>query len=234
MYHCAVLDWNENTWRGTYLSIKGNNERTVNYTVVQRSRVANTADLGDSATLECSILSDSNYKTCPGDVSVFWFRARSHKSHPEIIFMDEIPNGDCTAKHDRKCVYSFFRNVSISEFGKYYCAIASCGEILFGNGSTLEVEKSPDSTSITLVTVIICLIISVILHIAIICHQTLKKAKKQNKGKKPTHDHLDQQEDNIDEDENDLNYAALHFPGGKAVKGKKNKLDESVYSQVNF
>ncbi|MEQ2182037.1 hypothetical protein GOODEAATRI_017895, partial [Goodea atripinnis] len=144
-----------------------NNERTVNYTVVQRSRVANTADLGDSATLECSILSDSNYKTCPGDVSVFWFRA------------------------------SFFRNVSISEFGKYYCAIASCGEILFGNGSTLEVEKSPDSTSITLVTVIICLIISVILNVAIICHQTLKKAKKQNKGKKPTHDHLDQQEDNI-------------------------------------
>ncbi|MED6269154.1 hypothetical protein CHARACLAT_030264 [Characodon lateralis] len=225
MYHCAVLDWNENTWRGTYLSIKGNNERTVNYTVLQRSRVANTADLGDSATLECSILSDSNYKTCPGDVSVFWFRARSHKSHPEIIFMDEIPDGDCTAKHDRKCVYSFFKNVSISEFGKYYCAIASCGEILFGNGTTLEVEKSPDSTSITLVIVIICLIISVILHIAIICHQTLKKAKKQNKCKKTTHDHLDQQEDNIDEDENGLNYAALHFPGGKVVKGKKNKLD---------
>lgn len=23
IYHCAILDWTENTWRGTYLSIKG-------------------------------------------------------------------------------------------------------------------------------------------------------------------------------------------------------------------
>lgn len=25
MYHCATLDWSENTWTGTYLSVKGNN-----------------------------------------------------------------------------------------------------------------------------------------------------------------------------------------------------------------
>ncbi|XP_035983542.1 titin-like [Fundulus heteroclitus] len=138
MYHCAVLDWTENTWRGTYLSILGDKERTMNYTVLQRRRAANTVSLGDTTTLECSILSDSKNNTCPGDLSVFWFRARSHKSHPEIILTDGIPHEDCMKKHDMKCVHSFF-NVSNSEFGTYYCAVAACGEILFGNGTTLEV-----------------------------------------------------------------------------------------------
>ncbi|XP_014851841.1 PREDICTED: uncharacterized protein LOC106923368 [Poecilia mexicana] len=232
IYHCAILDWTENTWRGIYLSIKGNDDRTMNYTIVQRSRPANTARLGDSATLECSVLSHSKNRSCPGGLSVFWFRARSQKSLPEIIFTDGINQDDCSWKHERKCVHSFFHNVSSSEFGTYYCAIASCGEILFGNGTTLEAEKS-DSAFIILVTVVICLIISVVLHITIICHQTQKKAKKQIKDTS-RQDDLGLKEDDNNDDENGVNYAALHFSGGKAKKGKKKPMDESVYSQVNF
>lgn len=37
-----------------------------------------------------------------------------------------------------------------------------------------------------------------------------------------------------DDVENDVNYAALHFSGGKAKKGKKKPMDESVYSQVKY
>ncbi|XP_016526055.1 uncharacterized protein LOC103136929 [Poecilia formosa] len=204
----------------------------MNYTIVQRSRPANTARLGDSATLECSVLSHSKNRSCPGGLSVFWFRARSQKSLPEIIFTDGINQDDCSWKHERKCVHSFFHNVSSSEFGTYYCAIASCGEILFGNGTTLEAKKS-DSAFIILVTVVICLIISVVLHITIICHQTQKKAKKQIKDTS-RQDDLGLKEDDNNDDENGVNYAALHFSGGKAKKGKKKPMDESVYSQVNF
>lgn len=122
----------------------GNDDKAMNYTIVQRSRPANTARLGDSATLECSVLSHSKNRSCLGGLSVFWFRARSHKSHPEVIFTDGINQDDCTVKHDRKCIYSFFHNVSSSEFGTYYCAIATCGEILFGNGTTFEAGKNID------------------------------------------------------------------------------------------
>ncbi|GLD70445.1 uncharacterized protein AKAME5_002176300 [Lates japonicus] len=37
---------------------------------------------GDSVTLQCSVLSDSEKKTCPGDHSVYWFRTGSEESHP--------------------------------------------------------------------------------------------------------------------------------------------------------
>ncbi|XP_054880512.1 uncharacterized protein LOC129354967 [Poeciliopsis prolifica] len=233
-YHCAILDWTENIWRSTYLSIKGNKDETMSYTIVQRSRPANIARLGDSATLECSVLSHSKNRSCPGGLSVLWFRARSQKSLPEIIFMDGITQDNCTWKHGRKCVHSFFHNVSSSEFGTYYCAISICGEILFGNGTAFEAEKSSDSTFIILVTVVICLIISAVLHITIFCHQTHKKAKKHSKDITSKHDDLGQQEDNNGDIENAVNYAALHFSGGKAKKEKKKPTDESVYSQVKF
>ncbi|XP_038163387.1 uncharacterized protein LOC119798116 [Cyprinodon tularosa] len=167
MYHCAVLDWTENTWSGTYLSLRGNIKKTINYTIVQRSRTTNTVNVEDTETLECSILSGSQTKTCPGELQVFWFRARSSNSYPEIVFTSGVPQDVCMKKHDRKCVYSFFKNVSISETGTYYCALATCGEILFGDGTTLGVEEPSNSSFITLVTLTICLIISVILHITI-------------------------------------------------------------------
>ncbi|XP_015234965.1 PREDICTED: uncharacterized protein LOC107087735 isoform X3 [Cyprinodon variegatus] len=192
MYHCAVLDWTENTWSGTYLSLRGNIKKTINYTIVQRSRTANTVNVEETETLECSILSGSQTKTCPGELQVFWFRARSSNSYPEIVFTSGVPQDVCMKKHDRKCVYSFSKNVSISETGTYYCALATCGEILFGDGTTLGV------------------------------------------GKKSSHGHdVGQKEDHIDEDRNDLDYAALQFPGSKAtIRCIKKNMDESVYSQV--
>ncbi|KAF7660988.1 hypothetical protein LDENG_00271130 [Lucifuga dentata] len=38
------------------------------------------------------------------------------------------------------CAYSFSKNISSSDAGTYYCAVASCGEILFGNGTKLDIE----------------------------------------------------------------------------------------------
>ncbi|KAJ8337701.1 hypothetical protein SKAU_G00366670 [Synaphobranchus kaupii] len=40
------------------------------------------------------------------------------------------------------CVYNFpKRNLSLSDAGTYYCAVATCGEILFGNGTKLDIER---------------------------------------------------------------------------------------------
>ncbi len=39
----------------------------------------------------------------------------------------------------QSCVYNLFKsNVSHSDAGIYYCAVAACGEILFGKGAELN------------------------------------------------------------------------------------------------
>ncbi|XP_027141787.1 uncharacterized protein LOC109138837 isoform X2 [Larimichthys crocea] len=139
MYHCAFMDWNVNAWSATYLSLKGNSQRTSNYDVVQWSTVSDPVRPGDSVTLQCSVFSDSENKTCSEDHSVFWFRAGSDKSHPDIIYADGNRHDQCD-KSQKRCVYHFSKNVSSSDEGTYYCAVATCGEILFGNGSKLDFQ----------------------------------------------------------------------------------------------
>ncbi|GLD70444.1 uncharacterized protein AKAME5_002176200 [Lates japonicus] len=126
----------------TFTSRKArNSQRTSNYTVVQSPTVSDPVRPGDSVTLQCSVLSESENKTCPGDHSVYWFRAGSDKSHPEIIYTD---GNDCEKRSDslRSCAYHFSNNVSSSDSGTYYCAVATCGEIIFGNGTKLDIEDS--------------------------------------------------------------------------------------------
>uniref|UniRef100_A0A4W6FA23 Ig-like domain-containing protein n=1 Tax=Lates calcarifer TaxID=8187 RepID=A0A4W6FA23_LATCA len=128
MYHCAIVEWIETKWSGTYLLVKG--------------KLSDPVHPGESVTLQCSVLSD---KTCSGDHSVYWFRAGSNKSHPNIIYTDGNKSNECEKKPDahsppKRCVYHFSKNVSSSDSGTYYCAVATCGEIIFGDGTKLEIE----------------------------------------------------------------------------------------------
>uniref|UniRef100_A0A3Q1HG05 Ig-like domain-containing protein n=1 Tax=Anabas testudineus TaxID=64144 RepID=A0A3Q1HG05_ANATE len=149
MYHCGVTEWIKTTWSGTYLLVKGNSERTSNYTVVQT--VSDPVRPGDSVTLQCSVLSHSDNKMCPGDHSVYLFRAGSDKSHPDIIYTGG--NNECEKRSDsgRSCVYRFSKNVSSSDAGTYYCAVATCGQILFGDGTNLQIDPKRNPPFIALV-----------------------------------------------------------------------------------
>ncbi|XP_035857096.1 signal-regulatory protein beta-2-like isoform X3 [Sander lucioperca] len=101
---------------------------------------------GDSVTLQCSVLSDSENKTCPEEQSVFCFRAGSHQCGPGFNYTQ----GNSVEEHEKnpeglstkKCIYSLFKNVSSSDGGTYYCAVVTCGEIFSGNGSKLETEAA--------------------------------------------------------------------------------------------
>ncbi|XP_072251430.1 uncharacterized protein [Leuresthes tenuis] len=184
MYHCAVFEYAAVTWSGTYLSFIGNTQRTSNYTVVQQPAVSDPAGPGDSATLQCSVLSDSEKKTCSGDLSVFWFRAASNKSHPHIIYSDGNRRNECDKRADtqRRCVYHFSKNISSSDAGTYYCAVATCGEILFGNGAKLETEKTSSEFKVLLI-ITICFCISVIINVFFICYKTPRAACGKYQGK---------------------------------------------------
>ncbi|XP_027141789.1 uncharacterized protein LOC104928699 [Larimichthys crocea] len=238
MYHCASVNWDVNTWSATYLSIKGNSQRTSNYTVVQWSTVSDPVRPGGSVTLQCSVLSDSENKTCSEDHSVFWFRAGSDKSHPDIIYADGNRHDQCD-KSQKRCVYHFSKNVSSSDNGTYYCAVATCGEILFGNGSKLQNERTV-SCKFTAMVIggMVCLIISVIGNIVFICYRTPRTGCEQFKGiesvsSQSRHDNSIPPYNDNTEGGDDLNYAALHLSGRKATRGrKKRETEESVYSQV--
>ncbi|XP_067375684.1 signal-regulatory protein beta-2-like [Channa argus] len=235
MYHCAIVDWTS-VWTGTYLLLKGNSQRTSNYTVVQGSTASDPVRPGDSVTLQCSLLSDSENKTCPGDHSVYWFRAGSEKSHPEIIHTDG--NHQCEKRSDtvKSCVYGFSKTISSSDAGTYYCAVATCGQILFGNGTKLDFEEKRHFEFSALIIVLVVLGVSVTGNIFFICYRTPACAKfKKSPFSQERHGNVSEPQHNNPESEHDLNYAALRFSGAKATKGRRKKelkTEESVYAQV--
>ncbi|KAM9741338.1 uncharacterized protein ACNS7B_012469 isoform 2-T2 [Menidia menidia] len=244
MYHCATFEWREVLWSGTYLMLKGNRQRMSNYTVVQQSAVSDPAGSGDSVTLQCSVLSDSENQTCSEDLSVFWFRAASDESHPHIIYSDGNRANKCNQKADaqRRCVHHFSKSISSSEVGTYYCAVATCGEILFGDGT--KVEKGSHFEFKALLVITVCFGISVTINIFLIFHKARRGPNPRfNRREDLSHSQaqrndLIQADDDFAEGGHALNYAALHFAGGKTTRGnnKKRELgtEESVYSNINI
>ncbi|XP_030595884.1 uncharacterized protein LOC115787348 [Archocentrus centrarchus] len=144
LYHCVNTEWIGTTWSGTYLLVKGNTQRTSNFTVSQSLIESNPVRPGDTMTLQCSVFSDYEDKTCPGDLNVLWFRAGSDKSHPNIIYTHKNRRNEYETRSEtqQSCVFRYSKNVSSSDAGTYYCAVATCGEILFGNGTTLDIQES--------------------------------------------------------------------------------------------
>ncbi|XP_049442822.1 uncharacterized protein LOC125895072 isoform X1 [Epinephelus fuscoguttatus] len=178
MYHCAFVDWIEITWTGTYLSLKGNTQRTSNYAVVQWPTVSDPVRPEALMTLQCSVLSDSENKMCPGDHSVFWFRAGSDKSHPNIIYTDGNRRDECDRNSDtqKSCVYRFSKNVSSSDAGTYYCAVATCGQILFGDGTKVEIEgTSTCSQNADALIFLLCAVLAISLTVIAVLVYTIKK-----------------------------------------------------------
>uniref|UniRef100_A0A3P9AQU7 Ig-like domain-containing protein n=1 Tax=Maylandia zebra TaxID=106582 RepID=A0A3P9AQU7_9CICH len=221
-YHCTNTEWIGTTWGGTYLLVKGN--KTSNFAVSQLLIESNPVRPGDTMTLQCSVFSDSDNKTCPGGLNILWVREGSDKSLPNIIYTDRNKSNICEKRsdHQKTCVYHFSKNVSSSDAGTYYCAVATCGEILFGSGTTLVIQgkfmiyklirknvnfsfKQP----VRIISNFMCYYVTLLYidNIFLITTQTV-----------------------VDEE---LNYAALNFSERKTRGRKKRECaEDSVYSQV--
>ena len=110
---------------------------------VLQQPVSESVQPGDSVALNCTI----HTQTCAGGHSVYWFRHGSGESHPGIIYTHGDKSDQCVKSTEagsptQRCVYNLpKRNLSLSDAGTYYCAVALCGEILFGNGTKLEISS---------------------------------------------------------------------------------------------
>uniref|UniRef100_A0A4W5JAL1 Ig-like domain-containing protein n=1 Tax=Hucho hucho TaxID=62062 RepID=A0A4W5JAL1_9TELE len=132
LYYCGSAHSNVLKFgKGTILNIK----------VVEQS-VPASVQPGDSVTLNCTI----HTETCAREHSVYWFRHGSGESRPGVIYThgdrsDQCEKSPVAGSLTQSCVYNLpKRNLSLSDAGMYYCAVASCGEILFGNGTKLDIQ----------------------------------------------------------------------------------------------
>ncbi|XP_030594390.1 uncharacterized protein LOC115786405 [Archocentrus centrarchus] len=145
LYYCAAYTWSKDQWNGTYLSLNENAQRGSDYTVFQLPTVTDPVQPGDSVTLQCSIGSSSGESSCPEEHSIHWFGARSDQSFANVIYTDGKGSYECNKKpespsHSRSCVYRFSKNITSSDTGTFYCALVTCGEIIFGDGTKLNIK----------------------------------------------------------------------------------------------
>ncbi|XP_060722024.1 uncharacterized protein LOC132843006 [Tachysurus vachellii] len=92
---------------------------------------------GESLTLQCSVQAITS--SCE-ELSVYWFRHGSGESDPGIIYTHGNASDECKKSSEagsppQTCVYTLpKRKLTTSSKEMLYCAVAECGQILFGNG----------------------------------------------------------------------------------------------------
>uniref|UniRef100_G3Q916 Ig-like domain-containing protein n=1 Tax=Gasterosteus aculeatus TaxID=69293 RepID=G3Q916_GASAC len=118
----------------TTVSVQGSSS---NIPALLHQSPSETIQPGGSVTLNCTVQTG----TCDGQHSVYWFKD-SEESHPALIYTDGGSTDQCERKPNTQthtCDYNLpMESLNLSHAGTYYCAVASCGHILFGNGTKLD------------------------------------------------------------------------------------------------
>ncbi|XP_010776050.1 uncharacterized protein [Notothenia coriiceps] len=197
---------------------------------VKQSPKTKSVQPGDSVTLQCSLLSKNkeNADQCPDEHNVYWFRSGSGESHPSILYTHS------EEQKERSCVFSLSKTIhNSSDTGTYYCAVTTCGQILFGEGTTVETRQQLDLSQFVPVlgTLLAC---SLIVIAVLIIFRNQKSVCEHRKGESSNHD----LHEGLAEDESinvgggaALNYVALDFPSRKAKRWKNSELTQDcLYS----
>uniref|UniRef100_A0A4W5RKY5 Novel immune-type receptor 12 n=1 Tax=Hucho hucho TaxID=62062 RepID=A0A4W5RKY5_9TELE len=213
MYYCASRDYDAMIFgKGVFLmyGVSRNHHLT-------QQPVSESVQPGDSVTLNCTI----DTKTCLRDHSVYWFRQGSGESHPGIIYTHGDRSDQCEKSPEagsptQSCVYNLpKRNLSLSDAGTYYCAVVSCGEILFGNGTKLDVGDPADLVDPKLLALIVSNILSLIaVVVLLICVRSKKGLPQQPQSGVTAPSCPDKERDEGEE----LNYAAMSFSSKKTKR----------------
>ncbi|KAF3694136.1 Ig kappa chain V-V region HP 91A3 [Channa argus] len=131
--------YTQSFFSGTFLAVNDPNQQKSVY--VKQSPSTASVQLGDSVTFQCSLLSENkkNRVQCAGEQSVYWFRADSGGFNPGLIYS---PRTKKEEKEERSCSYSLSKTIhNSSDAGIYYCAVVTCGEIMFGEGTKVETTE---------------------------------------------------------------------------------------------
>ncbi|XP_052001015.1 uncharacterized protein LOC127656639 isoform X2 [Xyrauchen texanus] len=108
---------------------------------------------------------------------LYWFKHDSGESYPGTFYIQGNTSDPCVRNSEadclpRNCLYNLLKEkFSPSDVGIYYCALATCGEVLFGNISkvTENNSKSQNIQLFILMALALALIISLTINILICC-----------------------------------------------------------------
>ncbi|XP_053271656.1 uncharacterized protein LOC128429842 [Pleuronectes platessa] len=211
---------------GVTVSVKGSGSNI--QAVVHQSE---SIQPGGSVTLSCTV----HTGTCDGEHSVYWFK-NSEDPQPGLIYTHGDRNHQCERKPDTQthtCVYNLsMERVNRSHAGTYYCAVAACGHIVFGNGTKLEFDDEVNwlvyflSGALGLTT---CLLLAVLLYKinrrrCWICSESSTQPSSPSTTNAEGNQHAD-----------DLHYAAVNVNvASRSRRQRDNTNDGCVYSSVKL
>ncbi|KAI4877153.1 hypothetical protein NFI96_027313 [Prochilodus magdalenae] len=160
--------------------------------------------------------------SCSGEHSVYWIRHGSGEPHPGIIYTPRYTSDECESSSEtdsstQSCVYKLpKRNLSLSDAGTYYCAVAACGP---------ETKSTGKGNNWTVVALITSNAVSVIVMVALGGLLWKKQQKGSTSG---------QQGNPINEveDTEGLNYATVNIVQRPPSRSPRVKESQDIYSQV--
>ncbi|XP_066561859.1 uncharacterized protein LOC136750724 [Amia ocellicauda] len=235
-YYCVTMYTNVvNFGSGTFLLVKGSGSVSRR---VEQQPASVPVQPGDSVTLQCTI----HTETCAGEHSVHWFRHGSGEALPGLIYThgnrsDPFESSSEPGLPAQGCVYELpKRNLRSSDAGTYYCAVATCGQILFGNGTRLEFAEP----SLMLHPMFLVLLVSNCVCVLVIAVLMCTRRRQCGRGagpetrQSPHHHSTADWPDEQSQDTDVLNYAALSFTGSRTKPGRKRReMDrQAVYADV--
>ncbi|XP_023822024.1 uncharacterized protein LOC101157490 [Oryzias latipes] len=217
-YYCISSDFYGVKHLGGYTVHVKDSTSDIHASVDQSS--SENIHAGDSVTLNCTVHTGS----CDGEQRVYWFKD-SADSHPGLISTHGGRNDQCGRKNNTQthsCVYELhMERLTESHAGIYYCAVVSCGHILFGNGTKLDLTAPLNS-------VILNTFVGLLTIMSVLVAFLLWKIKKSN-ACTSTDSHSDpflsiwfQAES---EDAENLHYAALNVKKSKKTRRQENDLN---------
>ncbi|CAI5672397.1 unnamed protein product [Oreochromis niloticus] len=219
-YYCASSYGYRFTFaEGTVIDVKGSGSNIP--TLVQQS-ASETIQPGGSVTLNCTVQTG----TCDEEHSVYWFRD-SEESFPRIIYTHGGRNDQCEGKPNTQthtCVYNLpMKSLNMSHAGTYYCAVASCGHILFGNGTKLEYERNC-CVSVYFLSGALAFTTLLSVLLALLLYLTHKRNSTKHTG---TANFV------VDQNGENVHYAALrHHKTERPRRQRHSSKTECVYSSI--
>uniref|UniRef100_H3BZ66 Ig-like domain-containing protein n=1 Tax=Tetraodon nigroviridis TaxID=99883 RepID=H3BZ66_TETNG len=185
---------------------------------------------GRSGTPNCSV----HTGTCDGNHTVYWFR-NSGPSELSLVFSHKGRNNQCE-KETNTCFYSLsLKNLDISQTGTYYCAVAACGHIVFGNGSKVEFEDNGKLLIwVYLLSAgwILTIIVVVLLSISIFAMKKKNSQDLLDSQSRPAVAATANTECQSEKEEDHLHYAAVRVNKPNKTRRQRNIPNECVYSGV--
>ncbi|XP_039896772.1 immunoglobulin kappa light chain-like isoform X1 [Simochromis diagramma] len=212
---------------GITVSVKGSGSNS--RPLIQQS-ASKTIQPGGSVTLNCTV----HTGTCDEEHSVYWFR-NSEESHSGLIYSHGGRNDECERKpktHTNTCVYSLpMKNLDVSHAGIYYCAVASCGYMLFGNGT--ELDFGSQETFLLSVYFLIAALAFTTILIFILAFLIYGISRRQCTGSNARFSASSITNTENCEPEETLHYAALRVKKtSRSTRKRENPEDKCLYSSI--